>query len=141
MKLLLDSNHHHHIRPSSLPAHLSGRPTSTMAPKKAATTVEVALVPLKNCLVNLPPVLVNMLVNANHVCSSMRLRPYITSLISYLTRNRLPKMSLSSSNTVLPPPLEVKAALPASAQPLPGGLECRARDALPALQAEIPCVG
>ncbi|KAI5306972.1 Peroxisome biosynthesis protein pex1 [Ascosphaera pollenicola] len=36
-----------------------------MAPKKPATTVEVALVPLKNCLVNLPPTLVNMLVNAN----------------------------------------------------------------------------
>ncbi|KAI5286428.1 Peroxisome biosynthesis protein pex1, partial [Ascosphaera aggregata] len=36
-----------------------------MAPKKAVTTVEVALVPLKNCLVNLPPTLVNVLVNAN----------------------------------------------------------------------------
>ncbi|KAI5294946.1 Peroxisome biosynthesis protein pex1 [Ascosphaera acerosa] len=36
-----------------------------MAPKKGAVTVEVALVPLKNCLVNLPPTLVNLLVNSN----------------------------------------------------------------------------
>ncbi|KAJ5105571.1 hypothetical protein NUU61_002918, partial [Penicillium alfredii] len=36
-----------------------------MAPKKPATTAEVALVPLKNCLVNLPPSLVALLVNAN----------------------------------------------------------------------------
>ncbi|KAJ5327913.1 hypothetical protein N7452_008303 [Penicillium brevicompactum] len=36
-----------------------------MAPKKPAATAEVALVPLKNCLVNLPPSLVSLLVNAN----------------------------------------------------------------------------
>ncbi|OOQ85383.1 peroxin-1 Pex1-Penicillium chrysogenum [Penicillium brasilianum] len=36
-----------------------------MAPKKPTTTAEVALVPLKNCLVNLPPSLVALLVNAN----------------------------------------------------------------------------
>ncbi|CAI7673341.1 unnamed protein product [Penicillium manginii] len=36
-----------------------------MAPKKPSTTAEVALVPLKNCLVNLPPSLVSLLVNAN----------------------------------------------------------------------------
>ncbi|KAJ6172702.1 hypothetical protein N7470_001769, partial [Penicillium chermesinum] len=36
-----------------------------MAPKKPTTTAEVALVPLKNCLVNLPPSLVSLLVNAN----------------------------------------------------------------------------
>ncbi|KKK27065.1 peroxisome biosynthesis protein [Aspergillus rambellii] len=36
-----------------------------MAPRKPATTAEVALVPLKNCLVNLPPSLVSLLVNAN----------------------------------------------------------------------------
>ncbi|KAJ5485142.1 hypothetical protein N7539_005130 [Penicillium diatomitis] len=36
-----------------------------MAPKKPSTTAEVALVPLKNCLVNLPPSLVALLVNAN----------------------------------------------------------------------------
>ncbi|KAJ5143861.1 uncharacterized protein N7515_002648 [Penicillium bovifimosum] len=36
-----------------------------MAPKKPAATAEVALVPLKNCLVNLPPSLVALLVNAN----------------------------------------------------------------------------
>lgn len=39
-----------------------------MAPKKPSTTAEVALVPLKNCLVNLPPSLVALLVNANTVC-------------------------------------------------------------------------
>jgi hypothetical protein len=38
-----------------------------MAPKKPSTTAEVALVPLKNCLVNLPPSLVALLVNANTV--------------------------------------------------------------------------
>jgi peroxin-1 len=38
-----------------------------MAPKKPAATAEVALVPLKNCLVNLPPSLVALLVNANTV--------------------------------------------------------------------------
>ncbi|KAJ5666980.1 hypothetical protein N7462_011389, partial [Penicillium macrosclerotiorum] len=37
----------------------------TMAPKKPSTAAEVALVPLKNCLVNLPPSLVALLVNAN----------------------------------------------------------------------------
>ncbi|KKZ65812.1 hypothetical protein EMCG_01197 [[Emmonsia] crescens] len=38
-----------------------------MAPgnRKTSTTAEVALVPLKNCLVNLPPSLVSLLVNAN----------------------------------------------------------------------------
>ncbi|OQD81799.1 hypothetical protein PENANT_c025G02492 [Penicillium antarcticum] len=36
-----------------------------MAPKKPAATAEVALVPLKNCLVNLPSSLVALLVNAN----------------------------------------------------------------------------
>ncbi|KAJ5172588.1 hypothetical protein N7492_005181 [Penicillium capsulatum] len=36
-----------------------------MASKKPSTTAEVALVPLKNCLVNLPPSLVALLVNAN----------------------------------------------------------------------------
>ncbi|KAJ5501272.1 ATPase AAA-type core [Penicillium expansum] len=36
-----------------------------MAPKKPAATAEVALTPLKNCLVNLPPSLVALLVNAN----------------------------------------------------------------------------
>ncbi|PGH11474.1 hypothetical protein AJ79_04849 [Helicocarpus griseus UAMH5409] len=38
-----------------------------MAPgnRKTTTTAEVALVPLKNCLVNLPPSLVSLLVNAN----------------------------------------------------------------------------
>jgi hypothetical protein len=38
-----------------------------MAPKKPTTTAEVALVPLKNCLVNLPPSLVALLANANTV--------------------------------------------------------------------------
>ncbi|KAL4880811.1 P-loop containing nucleoside triphosphate hydrolase protein [Aspergillus karnatakaensis] len=36
-----------------------------MAPRKPSTTAEVALVSLKNCLVNLPPSLVSLLVNAN----------------------------------------------------------------------------
>jgi peroxin-1 len=38
-----------------------------MAPKKPAATAEIALIPLKNCLVNLPPSLVSLLVNANTV--------------------------------------------------------------------------
>jgi hypothetical protein len=38
-----------------------------MAPKKPAATAEVALIPLKNCLVNLPSSLVALLVNANTV--------------------------------------------------------------------------
>ncbi|PWY73700.1 AAA-domain-containing protein [Aspergillus heteromorphus CBS 117.55] len=36
-----------------------------MAPRKPSTTAEISLVPLKNCLVNLPPSLVALLVNAN----------------------------------------------------------------------------
>ncbi|KAJ5907501.1 hypothetical protein N7495_000183 [Penicillium taxi] len=36
-----------------------------MAPKKPSTKAEVALLPLKNCLVNLPTSLVSLLVNAN----------------------------------------------------------------------------
>ncbi|THC98444.1 hypothetical protein EYZ11_002103 [Aspergillus tanneri] len=36
-----------------------------MAPRKPSTTAEVTLVPLKNCLVNLPPSLTALLVNAN----------------------------------------------------------------------------
>lgn len=39
-----------------------------MAPRKPSTTAEIALVPLKNCLVNLPPSLTALLVNANTVC-------------------------------------------------------------------------
>lgn len=39
-----------------------------MAPRKPSSTAEVALVPLKNCLVNLPPSLTALLVNANAVC-------------------------------------------------------------------------
>jgi peroxin-1 len=42
-----------------------------MAPKKPSATAEVALVPLKNCLVNLPSSLVALLVNANTVSSSL----------------------------------------------------------------------
>ncbi|KAI9925000.1 hypothetical protein ASPWEDRAFT_45127 [Aspergillus wentii DTO 134E9] len=42
-----------------------------MAPKKPSTTAEVALVPLKNCLVNLPPSLVTLLVNANATAQSV----------------------------------------------------------------------
>lgn len=45
-----------------------------MAPRKPTTTAEVALVPLKSCLVNLPPSLVSMLVNANAV--SLDLPPW-----------------------------------------------------------------
>jgi hypothetical protein len=41
-----------------------------MAPsRKTSATAEVALAPLKNCLVNLPPSLVSLLVNANAVSS------------------------------------------------------------------------
>ncbi|KAK9596281.1 Peroxisome biosynthesis protein pex1 [Aspergillus fumigatus] len=36
-----------------------------MAPREPSSIAEVALVPLKNCLVNLPPSLVSLLVNAN----------------------------------------------------------------------------
>ena len=43
-----------------------------MAPKKPSTTAEVALVPLKNCLVNLPPSTAALLVNANAVSSLYR---------------------------------------------------------------------
>ena len=41
-----------------------------MAPKKAVTVAEVSLVQLRNCLVNLPPSLVTILVNANTVSTS-----------------------------------------------------------------------
>ncbi|KAL4807173.1 P-loop containing nucleoside triphosphate hydrolase protein, partial [Aspergillus unguis] len=50
-----------------------------MAPRKPSTTAEVALVPLKNCLVNLPPSLVSLLVNANttaqNVIVELQFRP------------------------------------------------------------------
>ncbi|KAF7591794.1 Peroxisome biosynthesis protein pex1 [Aspergillus hancockii] len=42
-----------------------------MAPKKPSTTAEVALSPLKNCLLNLPPSLVALLVNANTVAQNV----------------------------------------------------------------------
>lgn len=45
----------------------SQRARRQMAPRKPSSTAEVALVPLKNCLVNLPPSLVSLLVNANAV--------------------------------------------------------------------------
>lgn len=48
-----------------------------MAPKKPAATAEVALTPLKNCLVNLPPSLVALLVNANTVSLLVVLLPWI----------------------------------------------------------------
>jgi hypothetical protein len=42
-----------------------------MAPnKKPSSTAEVVLLPLKNCLVNLPSSLVSLLVNANTVSYS-----------------------------------------------------------------------
>lgn len=50
-----------------------------MAPKKPAATAEVALTPLKNCLVNLPPSLVALLVNANTVSLLVVLLPWIIS--------------------------------------------------------------
>ncbi|KAL4987291.1 P-loop containing nucleoside triphosphate hydrolase protein [Aspergillus falconensis] len=50
-----------------------------MAPRKPSTTAEVALVPIKNCLVNLPPSLVSLLVNANtpaqNVIVELQFRP------------------------------------------------------------------
>jgi hypothetical protein len=46
---------------------VSARVRLRMAPRKPSTTAEVALVSLKNCLVNLPPSLVSLLVNANTV--------------------------------------------------------------------------
>ncbi|KAL4998052.1 P-loop containing nucleoside triphosphate hydrolase protein [Aspergillus recurvatus] len=50
-----------------------------MAPRKPSTTAEIALVPLKNCLVNLPPSLVSLLVNANtpaqNVIVELQFRP------------------------------------------------------------------
>lgn len=48
-----------------------------MAPKKPAATAEVALVPLKNCLVNLPPSLVSLLVNANTVSKLSVMGQYV----------------------------------------------------------------
>ncbi|KAL2856575.1 P-loop containing nucleoside triphosphate hydrolase protein [Aspergillus pseudoustus] len=52
-----------------------------MAPRKPSTTAEVALVPLKNCLVNLPPSLVSLLVNANttaqNVIVELQYRPTV----------------------------------------------------------------
>ncbi|KAL4783989.1 P-loop containing nucleoside triphosphate hydrolase protein [Aspergillus varians] len=52
-----------------------------MAPRKPSTTAEVALVPLKNCLVNLPPSLVSLLVNANttaqNVIVELQFRPTV----------------------------------------------------------------
>ncbi|KAI9372083.1 P-loop containing nucleoside triphosphate hydrolase protein [Aspergillus egyptiacus] len=52
-----------------------------MAPRKPSTTAEVALVPLKNCLVNLPPALVSLLVNANttaqNVIVELQFRPTV----------------------------------------------------------------
>ncbi|KAL4871933.1 hypothetical protein BDV12DRAFT_163388, partial [Aspergillus spectabilis] len=52
-----------------------------MAPRKPSTTAEVALVPLKNCLVNLPPSLVSLLVNANttaqNVIVELQFRPAV----------------------------------------------------------------
>ncbi|KAL4750381.1 hypothetical protein BDW72DRAFT_193990 [Aspergillus terricola var. indicus] len=47
-----------------------------MAPRKPSTTAEIALVSLKNCLVNLPPSLVSLLVNANtNVIVELQFRP------------------------------------------------------------------
>ncbi|KAL4956146.1 P-loop containing nucleoside triphosphate hydrolase protein [Aspergillus filifer] len=52
-----------------------------MAPRKTSTTAEVALLPLKNCLVNLPPSLVSLLVNANttaqNVIVELQFRPTV----------------------------------------------------------------
>lgn len=50
-----------------LPAAIRCTRILAMAPRKPTTTAEVALVPLKSCLVNLPSSLVSMLVNANAV--------------------------------------------------------------------------
>ncbi|KAL3475810.1 AAA+-type ATPase [Aspergillus californicus] len=52
-----------------------------MAPRKPSSTAEVALVPMKNCLVNLPPSLVSLLVNANttaqNVIVELQYRPTV----------------------------------------------------------------
>lgn len=74
-----------------------------MAPKKPSSTAEVALVPLKNCLVNLPPSLVALLVNANTVSSSSNFffisDWFSFSLVGADERIRLRRMSLSSCST------------------------------------------
>lgn len=57
--------------------------TSTMAPSRNAqsTSAELSLVPLKNCLVNLPPTLVSLLVNINTVSFAV-LRVWIALTVS-----------------------------------------------------------
>ncbi|PYH47584.1 AAA family ATPase peroxin 1 [Aspergillus saccharolyticus JOP 1030-1] len=60
-----------------------------MAPRKPSTTAEISLVPLKNCLVNLPPSLVALLVNANtaaqNVIVELQYRPAAGKANSNLT--------------------------------------------------------
>ncbi|EDN09201.1 hypothetical protein HCAG_06368 [Histoplasma mississippiense (nom. inval.)] len=70
-----------------------------MAPgnRKASTTAEVVLVPLKNCLANLPPSLVALLVNANTWPKGSLFRS-------------LPKTSLSSFNTAPHPAHRLRAS-------------------------------
>ncbi|KAL1847436.1 Peroxisome biosynthesis protein pex1 [Paecilomyces lecythidis] len=53
-----------------------------MAPRKPTTTAEVALVPLKSCLVNLPSSLVSMLVNANAAAQNVIVELQYRSSIS-----------------------------------------------------------
>lgn len=53
-----------------------------MAPRKNAqsTAAELSLVHLKNCLVNLPPTLVSLLVNVNTVSRSLPSSPSLPPL-------------------------------------------------------------
>lgn len=62
-----------------------------MAPRKNAqsTAAELSLVHLKNCLVNLPPTLVSLLVNVNTVRHQPNLPPALTDN----EKRSLPKMS------------------------------------------------
>jgi hypothetical protein len=79
-----------------------------MTPKKPAATAEVALIPLKNCLVNLPPSLVALLVNANTVSLLVVMFLWIFFRLTS-SYTRLPKMLLSNYNINRPPerPMEL----------------------------------
>ncbi|KAK2750185.1 Peroxisome biosynthesis protein pex1 [Myotisia sp. PD_48] len=66
-----------------------------MAPSKAPTSVEIALVPLKSCLVNLPPALVSLLVNANAPAQNVIVELQYRSSLPTAGKNGISSQKLS----------------------------------------------
>lgn len=100
-----------------------------MAPKRGATPVELALVQLRNCLVNLPPTLVAALGNSNTVGLSFTGHRLGCLVLIYTDSIRQSKMSSWNYSTAHPRLLpRAQIPSPTSNQFTSDGLVWQARE-------------